>query len=498
MSRRHFLKRAAVAGASLAMGGPLLAAAHRPGPFRSRPGTPVWIRGRVRRMDGQGIPGVALSDGLSVVATGSDGDFELYSSTRQQFVFLTIPSGFLVPQSPTGTARFFAPIARDGKGKMHVSFNLLPDNDATDDHAFLVLADPQTQNAFEMNRFQAETVPDVKATVQSLDLPTAFGLSCGDIMFDHLDLYPDYERGVLAMERPFFQIIGNHDLDLVAMSDPASAATFHRYFGPTYYSFDRGEIHYIMLDDVFWYHGGYLGYLDADQLGWLTQDLARIEAGRTVVVFLHIPAFSTQFRRQGKSAPPIQNSLTNREALYALLEPYEAHLISGHTHESEHIFEGGVHEHVCGAVCGAWWTGDICFDGTPNGYGVFEAHGSELRWRYKSTGRDLEDQLRLYSRGSDPTAPDEIVANVWDWDPSWTVIWYEDGIRKGEMARRTTTDPRSERLHRGPDKPARRPWVDPIRTGHLFFAPVSVNAREVRVEAIDAKGHTYTAAPESA
>ena len=95
----------------------------------------------------------------------------------------------------------------------------------------------------------------------------------------------------------------------------------------------------------------------------------------------------------------------------------EAHLISGHTHENEHVFEGGIHEHVHGAVCGAWWSGPICYDGTPNGYGIYEVRGEQITWQYKSTGYDRSYQMRVYDRGSDPSAPGELVANIWDADP---------------------------------------------------------------------------------
>jgi hypothetical protein len=173
-------------------------------------------------------------------------------------------------------------------------------------------------------------------------------------------------------------------------------------------------------------------------------------------------------------------------------------VMSGHTHEHEHVFEGGVHEHVHGAVCGPWWAGDVCHDGTPAGYGVYEVRGDALRWRYKGTGHPLDHQLRVYGRGADPKAPDEVVANVWDWDPQWTVAWYEDGVRKGAMARRTGTDPRSEQLHRGPERPERRTWVEPVPTGHLFYAPVSPDTRDVRVEATDRWGTVFSATVEAA
>ena len=489
-SRRRFLKQSAVlAGGVLALpvGWSLPRTVH--------PAAPVRIRGRVR--DGRrGVAGVAVTDGLSIVDTEANGDFELISNTRQPFVYLTMPAGHAIPQNETGTARFYRPIEANSEGEMQVLFDLAP-RDLAADHAFLVLCDPQTQDGRDMGLFHDETVPDVQATVQALgDTPT-FGVSCGDIMWDRLDLYPEYERAVSRMGVPFFQVVGNHDLDFDGPTDQASVRTFRRHFGPAYYSFDRGAMHYIVLDDVFWNNNNYFGYIDAGQLAWLEADLARVEAGRTVVVFAHIPFQSTRsFRRDG-SGPPPNISITNRAVLYRMLEPYQAHVISGHTHESEHIFEGGVHEHVQGTACGAWWTGPICYDGTPSGYGVYEARGEELRWRYKATGREANHQLRLYQRGIDPAAPDEIVANVWDWDPAWTVAWYEDGMRKGLMARRVGIDPLSERLHRGDDLPPPRPWVEPTPTNHLFYAPISADAGEIRVEATDRFGHTYSAVHES-
>ena len=480
-SRRRFLKQSALlAGAVLLP--PSLA--------RATP-QPVRIRGRVQAGQ-RGVAGAAVTDGLSIVETDAAGNFVLISTARRPFVYLSMPAGYAIPRNEPGTARFYQPIEANGQGEMQVRFDLVPREDAAD-HAFLVLCDPQTQNDRDMGLFHAETVPDVQATVEALgDTPT-FGVSCGDIMWDHLNLYPEYERGVSRMGIPFFQVVGNHDLNFDGATDQESVRTFRSHFGPNYYSFDRGAVHYVVLDDVFWNHNNYFGYVDADQLAWLEADLACVEAGRTVVVFAHIPFQSSRNYRIDRSRPSPTQSITNREVLYRLLEPYQAHVISGHTHESEHVFEGGLHEHVQGTACGAWWTGPICYDGTPSGYGVYEVRGEELRWRYKATGHDADYQLRLYERGIDPNAPDEVVANVWDWDPAWTVVWYEDGERKGAMARRTGTDPLSERLHRGGSVPAPRPWVEPAPTSHLFYAPVSAGANEVRVEATDRFGRTYSA-----
>ena len=488
-SRRRFLKHAALAGAALSLPVPLAA---RP---QSRADL-VQVQGRVQS-GGQGLGGVRVTDGVRIVQTGADGRFALPSTTRQLFAYLTLPAGYAIPQNEPGTARFYQPIAPDANGTATVQFDLQPIDGGDEQHAFVALADPQTEDMAEMERFHQQTVPDVQQAVQALGRP-AFGIGCGDLMFDDLALFPEYERAVQMMGLPFFQVIGNHDLDFASPTDPGSARTFREYFGPTYYSFDRGAVHYVVLDDVFWNGDSYFGYLDDVQLDWLANDLSYLDAGQPVIVFTHIPPLSTRYRRAGESQPSPRGSVSNRARLYALLDPFDAHIIAGHTHESEHRYENGPHEHVIGATCGAWWSGPICYDGTPKGYAVYEVDGTDIQWRYQSTGHDADHQMRLYPAGSDPSAPDELIANVWDADDGWTIVWYEDGIRKGEMARRTGTDPLSEELHRGEDLPERRPWVDPVPTDHLFYAPVSDAAETVRVEATDRFGRTYAATLDAA
>lgn len=494
LSRRSFFRGGLAGLAAACLPDRLAADPYAPLPPAELPSaSAVRIRGRVRAR-GRGLGGVRVSDGLQVVATARDGTFQLLSTTRQPFVHLTVPAGYRIPRGPRGTARFYAPLTPDSRGEMTVQFELEPLEVSDDRHLLFLLADIQTEDAQEIAYFHEQTVPDLQRAWEEAGRPEAFGVACGDIMFDRLELFDDYEKGVAMTGIPFFQVVGNHDLDGGSFTDEASVATFHRRFGPRYYSFERGAVHYVVLDDVFWHGAGYLGYLDADQLTWLANDLKFVEPGRTVVVAAHIPVLGSRHLRDGQRTPSPTVSVTNRQLLYRLLEPYRAHILVGHTHESEHGFEAGIHEHVCGAVCGAWWSGPICADGTPNGYAVYEARGEELRWRYKATGHPFEHQIRLYPPGSDPTAPTEVVANVWDWDPRWRVVWYEDGERKGEMTRRLGTDPLSERLHRGEDRPPRRPWVDPYPVAHMFYAPVSPGAREVRVEATDRWGRTYSEA----
>ena len=450
-------------------------------------GQAVRIQGLVSSA-GQAIAGVPVTDGRTIVDTDADGRFTLVTTSDRPFVYISVPSGYEIPQNATGTARFYRPIEADRNGEQRVLFELtrLPDGDH--EHAFVVLADTQTQSFYEMRRFRLETVPDVVQTRRDLGERPVFGVACGDIMFDDLSFYPDYEAAVSDMGVPFFQVVGNHDLNFDAPTDAGTIDTFMNHFGPNYYSFDRGEIHYIVLDDVFWYNEGYMGHIDATQLAWLEADLSRIERGRTVVVFQHIPMMSTADLRNGAAKPGIAGSVTNREYLYRLLSHYRTHIVSGHTHEHEHVFEGGVHEHILGTACGAWWSGDICWDGTPNGYAVFEARGSRLTWYYKSTGQPADYQARVYPMGIDPLYPDSVVLNVWDADPTWGVIYEDNRGRRGGLSAKLRLDPRSIVEHTGDAVPEHRPWVEPRLTNHLFYLDGAQVGDEVTVELRDRFG----------
>lgn len=490
LDRRAFLRTGAAAAGLALLPERLLAGPYAP--LSPLPGaeSPLRIRGVVRS-EGRGLEGVAVSDGLRVVDTDSDGRFELVSSAEREFVWVRIPSGHQVPLGPSGTARFYEPID-PRRDEMSVVFDLQPLRASGEPHTLLLLGDIQTQDAQEMSWFHERSVPDIQQTLRGLgDVPT-FGISCGDIMYDRLELYPDYERAVSRLGVPFFQVIGNHDLDREGRTDEASDATFTDRYGPRHYSFDRGLAHYVVLDDVFWYGSGYLGYLDAEALAWLEADLARVEPGSPVIVATHIPVLGSFHRRAGRRSPDPATAIMNREALYRLLEPFQAHLLTGHTHECEHVFEHGTHEHVTGAICGAWWSGPICWDGTPNGYCVYEVDGERVSWRYKATGFGDDHQMRLYPPGADPAAPEELVANVWNWDPEWTVRWIADGEPRGVMARRPGLDPLSVELHAGEELPPRRTWVEPRITSHLFYAPVAPGTRQMRVEATDRFGRVYT------
>jgi hypothetical protein len=158
---------------------------------------------------------------------------------------------------------------------------------------------------------------------------------------------------------------GNHDifgierhLSLVPKTNPFyGKAMYEQILGPRYYSFDRGPIHFVVLDtlgiDDLWYYG----LLEEDELAWLQRDLAHVRPGTTVVTAGHVPLRTGKFTDEFVADGPARSLQTvggvtfwrhvvrNVPALAKILEPYRWTLaLQGHTHTAERLrlYEGGV------------------------------------------------------------------------------------------------------------------------------------------------------------
>jgi hypothetical protein len=453
---------------------------------------PLQLSGTVQAQ-GKGIAGVAVTDGVSVVRTDAKGQYVLSGTTAAEFVYISIPAGYEFNHQQ-GVAQFYKAVQAT-KGTFRADFALQKLKQDDDKHNFIVWADPQIQDEQDANQLKTQSAPDTKKLIDSYGANALFhGIGCGDLIWDNFSMFPDYKQAIGQTGVPFFQVIGNHDMDLDARTDDASSHTFKNTFGPSYYSYNRGQIHYVVLDDVFFLGTSkrYIGYIAEQQFAWLEQDLAQVKPGTTVVVSVHIPVNNGDKRRNKLAEETIGSVVSNRKELYRLLKPYKAHIMSGHTHYNEKVFQDdNIIEHIHGAVCGAWWTGPICYDGTPAGYAVYEVTGSDIRWYYKSTGLDKNYQFRIHPVGALKDRPDQFSVNVWNWDPQWKIEWFEDGRNMGELKPEVSYDPLSVELHAGQEKPARRGWVDPVLTDHMFFAKPSAGAVSIVVQATDRFKNVY-------
>jgi hypothetical protein len=427
---------------------------------------------------GKGLKDVVVSDGYSVVLTDKKGRYELAPHPDAIALFVSTPAGYAFPQEG-GIARHYILMQNVAKDRSN-NFTLQPLQNSDEEHSFIIWADPQVKNAKDVQKLMNETVPDVKkwVAVQPQDA-LLHGISVGDIVWDELQLFADYDKAVAQMGIPFFQCLGNHDMDYRKGGDETSDDTFALTYGPTYYSFNRGQVHYVVLDNVRYLgkEREYDGFVQQHQLDWLQKDLSFVPADKLVVLCVHIP---------------VHRGTKNNEALYALLQGRNVHIMSGHTHYNVNAIRDTIYEHNHGTVCGAWWTGPICEDGTPSGYGIYTVRGKELSWQYKATGKPVDYQMVIYDNEVSATEK-QVLVNIWNHDPAWKTEYWVDGVSRGALEQTEGFDPLAYKNMLGPDLPKPRGFAEPKKTKHLFRAVVPASAKTVKVVATDRFGKTYTA-----
>ena len=222
-------------------------------------------------------------------------------------------------------------------------------------------------------------------------------------------------------------------------------------YGPAWYSFNVGKVHYIVLNDNSYVGRDYfyIGLLDERQLRWLENDLSYVPAGSTVVLALHIPTTLGQDDRDAFQYGSIGDNLANKPALYAMLAPYKTLILSGHMHTSDfQKISHNITEINVAGLCGAWWCGEVCIDGSPAGFKIIDMDGEKAEWIYKGCGHPLDYQMKVYV--DNPDYPGQIVANVWDYDPMWKVEYFENGVKVCDMERFKAQDPLAAELYKYP------------------------------------------------
>lgn len=485
MFRREFLKSIGLVGISLTASN-LVGGQEK---LKSNSLQQTKLTGYIKS-GGKGLANVSVTDGFLVVVTDNNGFYNFIANPKARFVHFSVPSGYKIPHQQS-IAQFYS-LINVAVENHQADFTLEKLSTNDDKHGFVVWADTQIQNERDAELLLKNSAPDLKALTASYPKDFLHGIGCGDLVWDAFNLFPDYKKAISLSGLPFYNVIGNHDMDINARTDEGSSQTFESHFGPTYYSYNRGKIHYIVLDDVFFVgvDKKYIGYITENQLSWLEQDLQNVKTGSTIVLSVHIPTYNNQHKRK-KVAEEMGGTVTNRERLYEILQSYQVHIMSGHTHFNEVIINKNITEHVHGTVCGGWWTGDICGDGTPNGYGVYEVDGDKISWFYKSTGKDKSHQMRIYAPGKQKDFPEEAAINIWNYDKNWKVLCYADGNLLGSPEQRTSYDPLAVESLLGKELPAIRGWVEPNLTDHLFYIKVPKQTKLLEVVATDGFGNNY-------
>ncbi|WP_337177826.1 calcineurin-like phosphoesterase family protein [Paludisphaera sp.] len=479
-----------------------------------------------RRGEGEpGIAGVRVSNGREVVLTDEAGRYSL-PVDDDTILFVVKPRHWMTPVDAENLPRFYYIHKPGGSPKTHfpgvaptgplpesVDFPLVR-REEPDSFKLLLFGDTQPRNVKEVDYITRDVIEPL---ILQGNHGAVLGMTLGDVVFDDLSVYPPLKQAVSLLGLPWYNVLGNHDMNYDAADDRYSDETWEHYFGPSYYSFDHGPVHFIVLDDVVWvapdpavkgskgrYHGG----LGEKQLEFIRNDLANTPKDQLVVLAMHIPI----------------DAIEDRAELFKMLAERPNTLsLSAHLHRQDQRFLGpedgfpadNPHHHLVHAtVCGSWWAGApdengipnaTMSDGAPNGYSIVTFDGPRYVIDFHAARRPSEHQMNIH-------APDEVAAadaaatdvhvNVFAGNEKSTVeIRLGDSGPWRTMERVRAEDPfylAMKELEKAPAPPPGRKLPAPAKSTHIWKAKLGGDGaslepgtRLIHVRATDMYGRTF-------
>ena len=371
----------------------------------------------------KGIEGVKVSNGVDVVKTDSIGIYKIDLSPGRT-LFISKPASYRIPLNEVQLPQFYyhhypkgTPQVADWKWPVmeatgplpdQINFALLPEN-SVDTFKAMGFADPQTGSHEDLDMMRK----DIIDVLFNNPYEAKFGLVAGDVVNDNLALYERHNRLMAQIGIPMWNVPGNHDLNKESPNYELATQTFKSVFGPDYYSFDYGEVHFLALNNI-GYLGkgqGYIGHIDSLQMQWIENDLKDVPSDKLIIILTHIPLITYANNR---SFPPGINT-DNFKDLLNILSRFEfIYTLSGHdTSNSWKVEVNHTHgwygrpfiAHTLAEVRGSGWEkgprdergvrAATMEDGNPNGYYVFYFEGNQMKPRFIPAGGDPTDRLHI-------------------------------------------------------------------------------------------------------
>ena len=273
-----------------------------------------------------------------------------------------------------------------------------------------LVGDPQVDNPVEMGYARRSIYRDLRSR-RDLDLC----IFLGDLVNDNMSLLPESLSVIDSLPFQSFMVPGNHDRDVYrgakssgSMSRPRDLSTWRKLVGYVDTSFVRGNVRFIMMNNVRHAAAGmtdYVGGFTEKQKHWLDSvlvtDVARGEKMSSGSVD------RSRKPSRGKVTPALTilathipfSQMKGRDSVLALIPEHTRILyVSGHTHFVSR--DDSIPEVIAGATCGSWWRGVKDSDGVPyalqscgapRGYFVAEiSRDGDYRLRYRCVRMDDE------------------------------------------------------------------------------------------------------------
>lgn len=492
--------------------------------------------------DGVGVKDVLVSDGAEIVKTDENGVYQIKSEKKWQYVFVIIPSGYEVPTQGI-IPQLSATLTQSTAMAERRDFELVKSDN--DNFTMFVLGDMHlAKRNDDLNQFTG--VANTLNSSISKAPGKRYCLTLGDMTWDvywysNAYTFPEYLSTANShfKDITFFHTMGNHDNDMNSVGDFNKAFRYTRDIAPTFYSFNLGKVHFIVMDNIDYnniganndgtgkdYRGEYVLDYTAEQMTWLKKDLSFVDKSTPVIITSHAPvsrpngatSFNNSYMNGANSAGE-----ANMSAFISALSEYNVHFLSGHTHNLFHrTHNNKFTEHNEGAVCATWWWSGkmtpglhLSQDGTPGGFAVWEFTGKDFKFSYQSAGHDENYQFRAYdmnevkkvitsSAGGGNSQFDEyyktvaafpanvILVNVWDYDNDWTVSITENG-NELTVDKTYTYDPAHIMAHTAPRcKATSSPNFLTAKWPHIFRATASSANSTIVVKVTDRNGKVFT------
>ena len=387
----------------------------------------------------KGVKGVLVTDGVEITETNADGHYWLKSRKTYEVVYVILPSGYNVP-TQGGMPKYWSQTSADTANEEQHNFELI--KQSTDDHTVLVATDIHLTNRSlspnDCTQFRDGFVKELIADYTGKS--NVYCLNLGDFAHDvhwykndigwaeSLTHHPsDYISGLPCQ---VWSTLGNHDHDGHTPAgedvDLRASGPYRKMVGPTHVAMNFGKVHYMLLDDIIYVNefGGsnsvndplmgecnYYADFRQDMVAWVEKDLKYVSKDTPIVVGLHIPLVN--WTGSGRNTE-FTNSTSWKNFVDLFKDYKDVNFITGHTHQTRFRpvpgYGTNMYEHNIGAVCGVWWnsslrTGgtnsksgalNLCADGTPSCYYVYEVSGTNRTWRYKFVGEPATKQFKSY------------------------------------------------------------------------------------------------------
>jgi hypothetical protein len=495
-----------------------------------------------------GVAGVVVSNGCNTVLTDSAGDYQI-SLAPTEILFISKPADYSTPVDENNIPQFFyrhypngtpneitgtsvewlwPVIEPTGILPDSIDFPLFPSTMANENFLAHGFADTQAQYGTGQDMVREELVNPLIGNPYG----AKFGLTVGDVVFDNLGLYERHKAMMGLMDIPQWYLPGNHDMNFESPNGYFANETYKKHFGPTYYSFDYGNVHFVMLNNVEYAGEGkefgrseYRGYINPIQLQWLQSDLNHIPPEKLLVIASHIPLIAEA--DDGISEPTAGPNTENFSELLQILEPFE-HIYGLAGHDTSNSFKVEVNHnhgwtgspwiaHTLAEVRGSGWVRGpkdlrgvrdaMMEDGNPNGFYVLKFNNTKLTPEFIPfpSGPDGTNRMRIMldpiidqaegssiHRGSlsDDT---KIVVNLFDGgvrDMVWASL---DGAADQLMTYTVRTDPFIELLFEeflNSDDA----YPTPDRSSHIWELPLpaglNIGLHHIVVSSTDEFGQT--------